>query len=176
VPVDCADFRGHKDLPEGYAFTTTPDREAERALLETEFPNWQIPWERRFAGAREDSAAGVTHGGELVGIVYLAAENEFGYDDYAQWQYVAIDPAHRGKGLWRAMGTELMRRAEAWGFKGCVLVPDREGHHDMYVRWGGRIVGERPKVAVKPVPRWRQAVSRLTRRGPFRAVRRLLRR
>lgn len=40
-----------QDLPAGYSFMREVDRDGERALLRSEFPHWEIPFERRVPGA-----------------------------------------------------------------------------------------------------------------------------
>jgi hypothetical protein len=132
-------------LPEGYSFMEEVDREGERALLQSEFPHWEIPFERRLPGLTERGVFCVAYEGEVVGISYGCTENELGLEHYGQIHYAAVAPAHRGKDLLAAMVTEMFRRFP--DFKGGIFYVDRSGHQQMYERWGGSLEGEKPKTA-----------------------------
>jgi hypothetical protein len=143
--IDLKDFRGRAGLPPDYSFTDQIPRDAERALLEAEFPHWQIPYERRMPGSRPDGVVIVAHQGEPVGIVYTCDRNELDWAGYSQGHYLSIRRDHRGRKLFNAMFTEMLRRTETWGLEGMLFIVDREGHRDFYERWGATFVRERRK-------------------------------
>jgi GNAT superfamily N-acetyltransferase len=175
--IDCDEFRSPTELPPGYEFVAEVPRDVERALLEPEFPHWRIPFERRLPGMRPDCVVAVAYEGETVGIVYVCDRNEFGQEGYSQGHYLYVRPEHRGKKLFTAMYTEMLRRSEQWGLKGMTYITDREGHREMYERWGARVVGVTPKAAVaageaRPGEKPTSALRRLARRVRARLPRR----
>jgi GNAT superfamily N-acetyltransferase len=156
VELDGLDrFKGWAELPPGYEFVGEQelDRDAERALLQSEFPDpdWERPFYRRMPGYLPEGVVGVTYAGELVGIAYLCTENDCGVDGYAQLHYAVVRADHRGRGLYRAIVSEIVKRLGEHGsqwmpnLKGITGETDREGLRVMYERWGAEFVSETPK-------------------------------
>ncbi len=139
-------FRDSAPLPDGFEFEPAPSREAERRLLETEYPQWQIPYERGFPGGEDAAIVGVRHGDELAGLIYLSPENELDLGGYGQIHYPVVSPGFRGRGIYAPLLTSLLRTAEERGLDGLILVSDREGMADIYERWNGELVGAYPRV------------------------------
>jgi hypothetical protein len=166
--LDKEDYTRWQDLPAGYRFVRDIDRDAERELLQSEFPHWEIPFNRSMPGLRERGVICVGHGDQIAALSYVCEENELGLDGYAQIHYAVVAPEHRGHRLLSAMVTEMFRRLPH--FKGGVFYVDREGHQPMYERWGGGVEGEKPKPPAKPerpgaLRRLASAARRLVRRG-----------
>ena len=140
-------------LPEGFSFVDEVPRSVERELLSSGFPNWRRPYERRFKGARKDSLVAVAEGELVVGVSYIAADNEIDWmlrnwgladlelPNYGELHYVVVRPEFRGRGLLGAMDTRRLERATSWGLAGVVLVTNREGLPEMYDRLGALRVG-----------------------------------
>ncbi len=143
--LDRADYTRWQELEPGYEFVTEIDRSAERALLQSEFPHWQIPFNRQMPGLSELGVIAVARDGELVGVSYACVENELGLEGYGQIHYAAVAPEHRGHKLLAAMVTEMFRRFP--DFKGGIFYVDRQGHESMYERWGGYLRGRKAKAA-----------------------------
>ena len=137
-----------RPLPEGFSFINEVPRSVERELLGPEFTHWQIPYERRFPGAREDSLLAVAKGELIVGISYLGADNRIGLSNYGEAHYMVTRPEFRGLGLTFPRFTRRLERATSWGLAGLVMVSNREGIPELYERWGALRVG-----TLKPVSR-----------------------
>jgi len=147
--LDKADWTHDQELPPGYTFVAKGDREEEKALLQSEFPHWDIPFYRKMPGMYEWAIYYVTYEDRLVALAYSSDVNDEGLEGYWQIHYVVVAPEHRGKKLLPAIVTEMFRRdPEA---KGGFFQVDREGHQKMYERWGGTLEGERAKEP--PAPR-----------------------
>jgi hypothetical protein len=139
------EWTNDQELPEGYYFIRAKDidRDQERALLQTEFPHWEVPFNRQMPGSYDTGIYCVGYEGKIVALSYGCTENELGIPGYAQIHYAVVDPEHRGKKLLAAMVTEMFRRGPE--FKGGVFYVDRSGHQQMYERWGGHLKGEKEK-------------------------------
>jgi hypothetical protein len=167
--LDRDDYERWQELPPGYGFMEEIDRDGERKLLQSEFPHWEIPFNRQLEGLSDGGVICVGYEGEVVAISYCCEVNELGLEDYAQIHYAAVAPAHRGKKLLAAMVTEMFRRFD---LKGGYFYVDREGHQPMYERWGGNLEGEKPKLESEaPAParseRLRGYLSGIRRKLPL---------
>jgi GNAT superfamily N-acetyltransferase len=155
IKVHRGDFTGWRELPDGYSFVPEHelDRDAERALLQSEFPDWETPFHRRMPGyIPGDGVVAVAYGGELVGIMYFCVSDKPGFEGAVQGHFAVVRPDHRGRGLFSAMVSETVKRIEERGHlwtgeevKTGVLLADRRGHRAMYERWGLQFVSEKPK-------------------------------
>ncbi|MBN8868934.1 MAG: hypothetical protein J0H66_03530 [Solirubrobacterales bacterium] len=138
-------FRDSASLPEGFAFEAEPSREAEQRLLKIEYPQWEIPFDRRFPGGSDASVLGVrdlsSPGDDLAGLIYLSFENELDLPGYGQIHYPVVSPEFRRRGIYAPMLTSLLREAESDETAGLILVSDREDMADIYERWGAELVG-----------------------------------
>lgn len=143
IQLDRADHTRWQELPPGYSFMREIDRDAERELLQSEFPQWEVPFNRQLPGLRDRGVICVACEGKAVGIAYACEENELGIEGYAQIHYVAVRPEHRGRKLLSAMVTEMLRRFEH--IPGAIFYSDRDGHREMYERWGGHVIGQKEK-------------------------------
>lgn len=161
LKLDTPDFPPQRPLPAGYAYTDRIDRAVEIELLRGEFPGWRHPVERDMPGTRPDSVVAVLHGTDPVAVCYVCEENQLGIRGYGELHYAAVRADHRGRGLWRAMITELFRHAERWGVAGVIFVTDRAGPIEMYRRLGASEIGIRRKS--KSTPGWRRMASRTKR-------------
>ena len=144
-----------RPLPEGFSFVDEVPRSVEQELLSSEFPNWRIPYERQFKGAREDSLVAVAKGDRVVGVSYLVADNEIAWmlrnwgleyldlPNYGQLHYPVLRPEFRGRGLMGPMNTRRLERATSWGLAGVVLMTDRDGIPEVHDRLGALRVGKR---------------------------------
>src|SRR5687768_6760019 len=103
--LDREDYTRWQELPAGYAFARDIDRDAERELLQSEFPHWQIPFERRMPGLEEHGVICVEREGRIAALAYACLENELGLEGYAQIHYAVVSPEHRGNRLLAAMVT-----------------------------------------------------------------------
>lgn len=148
-------------LPDGYEWADDISHEAARALLEPEFTTWRTPVERKIPGFSEEGIVAVRHGGEVIGVVYACAENELGIRGYGEFHYLAVRPDHRRGGVFRAMYTELFRRAERMGLEGAIYLTDRARESEMYKRKGAVQIGIRPKPETTSL--WRRAAGRIAR-------------
>lgn len=157
-------FRESAPLPHGFSFELDPAHEAERRLLEAEYPQWQTPLGRQFPGGDKTSVVGVRHQEDLVGVIYLSPENEFDLPGFGQIHYPVVDPAFRGNGIYAPLLTSLLRIAEREHLEGLILVSDREGMADIYRRWGAELVG-----AYSRAGRVRRRLNRLV--DPHRQIR-----
>jgi hypothetical protein len=140
----------HRPLPLGYSFGGEIPRQIERSLLEPEFQAWSIPFNREMPGSRPDGVLSIHHGGEPIGIVFLCDQNELELPGYGQLHYAAIRADHRGRGMYGALFSELARMSDSWGLEGLLINGDRAGLPDVYLRWGGELMFEKPK---PPQPR-----------------------
>ncbi len=141
--LDRKDWTSWQELPDGYSFEEEIDRDGERALLQSEFPHWEIPFNRKMPGSIERGVICVVYDENVVGLLYGCEENELGLEGYGQINYTAVAPEHRGQKLLPAMVTELFRRFP--DYKGGIFWVDRSGHQQMYERWGGGLEGEKEK-------------------------------
>jgi len=141
------DYTRWQELPPGYSFMEEVDRDGERELLQSEFPHWEIPFDRRLPGLTERGVLCVQYEGSVVGLAYACTENELGIEHYGQIHYAAVVPEHRGHRLLAAMVTEMFRRFPE--HEGGIFYIDRDGHQPMYERWGGHLKGERPKAPTR---------------------------
>jgi len=157
------DWTNDQELPEGYSFIWAKDidREAEKKLLQSEFPHWEIPFHRRMPGLEERAVYCVGYEGKVVALAYGCTENDMGIPNYGQIHYAVVHPDHRGKKLLAAMVTEMFRRGPE--FEGGVFEVDRSGHQQMYERWGGNLKDEKRKPATE-LPGWRGKLARARRR------------
>ncbi len=144
-----------RPLPEGFSFVDEVPRSVERELLSSAFDHWQIPYERRFPGARKDSLLAVTKGDLLVGLAYLGADNQIGLPNYGEGHYAVTRPEFRGRGLYGPWFTRRLERATSWGLAGLVLVTNREGMPELFERWGALRVG-----TLEPVSGTRRRLGR----------------
>jgi len=154
------DYTAWEELPEGYEFLRKWSRDEERELLQSEFPYWQIPYNREMPGMQEDSVVCVGVDGHVVALLY-SSESETGEPDYGQIHYTVVHPVHRRHNLLAAMVTELFRRWPT--YRGGYFHVDREGHKGMYERWGADYKGETPKSPPLPDPP-KSTLARLRRR------------
>lgn len=155
------DYPGRTPLPDGYEYANDVDDAVAESLLRPEFPGWRQPVARGMPGFREDSVVAVRAGEDTVAVCYVCDRNQLGLTGYGELHYAAVRPDHRGRGLWRAMITELFDRADRWGVAGVMFVTDRAGPIEMYLRLGADELAIRPKP--KRAPLWRRAVGRLSR-------------
>lgn len=146
VKIDRERFTRWQELPAGYSFASDIDRDAERALLQSEFPLWEVPFHRQLPNMRHDGVVCVAHEGKPVAIAYFCEDNEAGLEGYLQVHYAVVSPEHRGRKLLASIVTEgFRRRPEA---KGGIFYVDRYGHLTVYERWGGQLLGEKGKPIV----------------------------
>jgi GNAT superfamily N-acetyltransferase len=128
-------------LPDGFSFVDSVPRSVERELLRSEFERWRIPFLRQFQGAREGSLMALASGDLIVGLGYIASDNEIGLPEYGQLHYAVLKPEFRGRGLYRALFAARLRRSESWELSGVVFVTNREGLPELSERWGALWVG-----------------------------------
>ncbi|MGI9557307.1 MAG: hypothetical protein ACR2N5_05120 [Solirubrobacterales bacterium] len=128
-------------LPAGFSFVDEIPRAAERELLEAEFEQWRIPYERRFPGARDDSLVAIARGSQIVSVSYVADVNEIGLAGYGEGHYPVVRPELRGLGLFRPRFARICQLAASWGLSGIVVAPSREGLPELYERLGAIPVG-----------------------------------
>jgi hypothetical protein len=117
----------------------------ERELLRSEFEHWEIPFRRRFPGARADSLIAIASDAEVVGITYLGDRNELGLDGFGQAHYSVLRPDFRGRGISGPRYGRLLQRASSWGLDGIVIAVERAGLPALYERWGALVVGAVPR-------------------------------
>ena len=165
-------FPPQRQLPNGFWFVDQVPRSVELELLQSAFEHWELPYFRRFPGAREDSLIGVAEGESIVGLTYVGADNEIGLPGYGQLQYSVIRPEYRGRGLFGPMVTQRIQRAITWGVDGVVAAPRREGLPEFYERWGALPVG-----ILEPARGFRRVLNRVIdpRRNLARRARAVLR-
>lgn len=159
IKLDRAEYTRWTELPDGYEFMHPVDRDGEKELLQSQFPHWQIPFERRIPGLTDKGVMCVAHGGRVVGLSYASPENELGLEGYGQIHYAVVHPEHRGHALLAAMVTEMFRRYP--DHRGGIFFTDREGHQPMYDRWGGHHQEDHDKAKPAPTGRGWQARQRL---------------
>jgi GNAT superfamily N-acetyltransferase len=128
-------------LPDGFSFVDSVPRTVERELLRSEFERWRIPFLREFRGAREGSLVALASGDLIVGLAYVAADNEIGLPEYGQLHYPVLKPEFRGRGLYRALFAARLQRSANWGLPGVVVTTNREGLPELFERWGALRVG-----------------------------------
>lgn len=134
-------FRRSRGLPGDFSFIEEPPRTAEVELLRSEFDYWRTPYLRQFAGARQGSLIAMGTEGLTVGLVYLGFENQIRLKGCGQVHYPVIREDFRGRGLYAPMLAELLRRAADARLAGVIVVTNREGHPELYERWGALRIG-----------------------------------
>ena len=153
-----------RDLPPGFDFLPLEKRSSiraqEHALLKQLFDDWQIPYNGKLRGLRDDSAVFVMYGDELAGGVYVCDQNEFDDDPmHGQLHYVFTNPKYRGYGIYSMMVHESIQRMWNWGLREMFFNTDRYLLPNLHLRWGFKIWKEIPKPSRLP----QNGVGRLMR-------------
>jgi ubiquinone/menaquinone biosynthesis C-methylase UbiE/GNAT superfamily N-acetyltransferase len=122
-------------------------RGQERDLLKLNFACWDLPFEGRVAGSRQDSGVFILDGqSKLVGGIYLCDKNEFDTSiPWGQLHYFFVHPDYKGQGIHSLLFAEGIRRAGDWGLEGVFINTDRHGLPELYQRWGAQLWKTIPK-------------------------------
>jgi GNAT superfamily N-acetyltransferase len=121
-------------------------RKQERKILKRVFDDWQIPFEQKLTGWRDDSPVFALYKGILIGGVYLCDRNMLdGEINSGQLHYAFMDPKYKGMGIYSVLFREAMKKAKSWGLNRVYLNSDRYILPDVYIRWGAQIWKTIPK-------------------------------
>jgi GNAT superfamily N-acetyltransferase len=151
LTIDLNDYiPSNKNLPNGltiiHKYLNESLRTQEKKLLIRIFDDWQIPFNGKLIGFREDSPIFVIKDTQLIGGVYLCDKNEFDdKEDFGQLHYAFIDPSYQGLGIYSVVFSEVISKAKSWKLKSLYLNSDRHILPEIYIRWGAKRIRTLPK-------------------------------